>query len=89
MLQISLAAARVNANLTQRDVAKALGISTQTLVNWEAGKQSLLLIRLEPWLPFMESSWTIFFCPIHQIKFDIKRTRKEDTHGHSITYKRH
>lgn len=38
MLQISLAAARVNANLTQRDVAKALGISTQTLVNWEAGK---------------------------------------------------
>ena len=38
MLQISLAAARVNANLTQRDVAKALGISTQTLVNGEAGK---------------------------------------------------
>lgn len=38
MLQISLAAARVNANLTQREVAKALGISTQTLVNWEAGK---------------------------------------------------
>ena len=38
MLQISLAAARVNANLTQREVAKSLGISTQTLVNWEAGK---------------------------------------------------
>lgn len=38
MLQISLAAARVNANLTQRDVAKALGISTQTLVNWESGR---------------------------------------------------
>jgi len=25
----------------------------------------------------MESSWTIFFCPIHQIKFDIKHNIEE------------
>lgn len=37
-LQISLAAARVNAGLTQDDVAKAMHISKQTLVNWEKGK---------------------------------------------------
>lgn len=37
MLKISLAAARVNRGLTQRDVAEKMGISTKTLVNWENG----------------------------------------------------
>ncbi len=37
-LQISLAAARVNAGLTQMDVAKEMHISKQTVVNWENGK---------------------------------------------------
>lgn len=36
-LQITLAAARVNAGMTQRDVAKEMHISKQTLVNWEKG----------------------------------------------------
>lgn len=35
--QISLAAARVNAGLTQEDVAKALKVGKQTVVNWEKG----------------------------------------------------
>lgn len=37
-LQISLAAARVNAELTQTDVAKKMGVSKQTIVNWENGR---------------------------------------------------
>lgn len=37
-LQISLAAARVNAGLTQEDVAKKMQKSKQTIVNWEKGK---------------------------------------------------
>ena len=37
-MQISLRAARVNANLTQEAVAKALGKNKQTIVNWENGK---------------------------------------------------
>ena len=36
-LQISLAAARVNAELTQADVSKNMKISKNTLVNWEKG----------------------------------------------------
>jgi DNA-binding XRE family transcriptional regulator len=36
-IQISLAAARVNARLTQDDVAKTLHITKQTIVNWEKG----------------------------------------------------
>ena len=35
--QISLAAARVNAGLTQKDVAKALKVGKQTIVSWEKG----------------------------------------------------
>lgn len=37
-IQISLAAARVNAGLTQADVAKALRVGKQTIVSWEKGK---------------------------------------------------
>lgn len=36
-LQISLAAARVNAGMTQDDVAKKLRVSNKTVGNWEKG----------------------------------------------------
>lgn len=36
-LQISLAAARVNAGMTQEDVAREMHVSKQTIVNWEKG----------------------------------------------------
>lgn len=36
-LQISLAAARVNAKMTQEDVAKEMHVSKNTVVNWERG----------------------------------------------------
>ena len=37
-LQISLAAARVNAGMTQEEVAEKMRISKQTIVNWEKGR---------------------------------------------------
>ena len=37
-LQISLAAARVNAGLTQQDVARIMHVSNKTVGNWETGK---------------------------------------------------
>lgn len=37
-IQISLAAARVNAKMTQSEVAKEIGVSNQTICNWENGK---------------------------------------------------
>ena len=37
-LQISLAAARVNAEMTQEDVAKEMHVSKNTVLNWEKGK---------------------------------------------------
>ena len=36
--KISLAAARVNAGLTQDDVARVLRVGKQTIVSWEKGK---------------------------------------------------
>ena len=40
MLKISLKAARINAGLTQKEAAKALGISNKTLHSWEKGDTS-------------------------------------------------
>ena len=37
-LKISLAAARVNAGLTQKEFAKACGVSEATVIKWESGK---------------------------------------------------
>lgn len=37
-MQITLAAARVNAGMTQGDVAKALKVSRRTVSDWERGK---------------------------------------------------
>lgn len=36
--KISLAAARVNANLTQREVAGEMHLSRHTIIKWENGK---------------------------------------------------
>lgn len=38
ILQITLAAARVNAGLTQDEVSRELKVSKNTVVNWEKGK---------------------------------------------------
>lgn len=37
MPRISLEAARVNAGLTQKELAEMLGVSNVTIINWEKG----------------------------------------------------
>ena len=46
-LRISLAAARVNAGLTQSDVAEKMRVSKATIVSWEKGKVSLGVAELD------------------------------------------
>ncbi len=36
--RISLAAARVNSNLNQKEFAEKMGVSLATITNWEKGK---------------------------------------------------
>lgn len=55
-LQISLASARVNAGMTQDDVAKRLQVSKQTIINWEKG-------RVVPGIPQMETLSKIYNIP--------------------------
>lgn len=37
-LKISLAAARVNARMNQREMAEYIGVDVSTILNWEKGK---------------------------------------------------
>lgn len=47
--KISLKAARINADMLQSDVAQTLGVSKESVANWENGKtapKSTILVRL-------------------------------------------
>ena len=47
--KISLKAARINANMLQSDVAEMLGVSKESIANWENGKispKSTILVKL-------------------------------------------
>lgn len=46
MIQISLAAARVNAELNQEEAAKMLGVTAKTLRGYEQGKVAIPAITL-------------------------------------------
>ncbi len=46
-MAITLKAARVNAGMTQTEAAKALGIGTATLQNYEAGKKYPNILTLK------------------------------------------
>ncbi len=41
MSRISVAAARVNTDMTQEEMANALGITRQTYAAWESGKSKM------------------------------------------------
>lgn len=40
-LKITLKSARVNANLTQQEIADKLCVSKHTIINWEKGKTKI------------------------------------------------
>ena len=46
MPKISLEAARVNAKLTQKELAEILGVSNATIVNWEKGNSEPNITQL-------------------------------------------
>ena len=55
-IQITLAAARVNAGMTQAEAARKMGVTKQTIINWEKGK-------VIPGIPEMEMLSRIYGIP--------------------------
>jgi DNA-binding XRE family transcriptional regulator len=66
-IQITLTAARVNAGMTQEQVAEIMHISKQTVVNWEKG-------RVSPGIPEMEMMARIYNMPLDCIFLPKKST---------------
>jgi putative transcriptional regulator len=64
---ITLRAARVNAGLTQRDAAKSLGISVNTLASYERGKTF-------PEVPTIKEMETLYGIEYKDIIFSAKIT---------------
>lgn len=63
-IQISLKAARVNAGMTQEEVAKAMHISKQTIINWEKGKTTPAIADIEMISKLYKISRENIFLPI-------------------------
>ena len=61
-LEISISAARENAQLTQLEVAKKLGVTKQTIVNWEKYRQT-------PSVKQAKELILIFGIPLDNIRF--------------------
>lgn len=61
-IKISLAAARVNAGLTQKEAAKKIGVSITTIKNWEKGLTS-------PKFKLFDTICEVYVIPVDNIKF--------------------
>ncbi len=60
--RISLAAARVNAKLTQKEAAETIGVSNATLIKWESGETV-------PTADRAEQLSKLYRCPLNRIDF--------------------
>lgn len=67
-VKISLAAARVNAKLTQEDVAKSLKVSKKTVINWEKGAVTPSFAILDTLSRLYNMPLDYIFCPQNPLK---------------------
>jgi len=58
-IKISLAAARVNANMSQSDTARAMNVTPNTVSNWETGKTAPTVLQMQK------------MCQIYKMPFDV------------------
>jgi XRE family transcriptional regulator len=66
-VKISLKAARVNANLTQEEVAKLLRKNKQTIVNWENGKTVIDVGNFTALCQLYKIDKDCIFCPRNKL----------------------
>lgn len=70
MPQITLAAARVNAGLTQKQAADAINIDKSTLLNWEKGRTSPSANQLKQLSVLYNMPMDFIFLPDTLLKVD-------------------
>ena len=73
-MKVSLKAARVNANLTRKDVVKKLGFSTDTLKSIENGKREVRASELYILCDLYKCTIDDIFLPFNSPKSEIKNT---------------
>lgn len=66
-IKISLAAARVNAGLTQSDVAKALNVGKNTIVSWEKGNSEPKITQMDKLVELYHIPRDYIFLPVKSI----------------------
>ena len=62
--KITLAAARVNAKLTQGDVAAKMKVSKQTIVNWENGRVEMKPAQFKMYCEIVGAPEDSIFLPV-------------------------
>lgn len=73
MAQISLRAARINANMSRAEAAEKLGVSVDTLHNWENGKT----FPNVPQIVKIEQAYNVCYSDILFLPKDSGLTEKE------------
>lgn len=63
MPKISLEAVRINANMTQTEWAKTLGVSKNTVSNWECGQSEPTLSQVRKMSELSGIPMDFIFCP--------------------------
>lgn len=60
---VSLAAARVNAEYSQQELAEKMGVSRSTIINWETGKTKIGMAQLHLFCEICKVPEKIIFLP--------------------------
>lgn len=75
-IQINLAAARINAGMRQEDVARAMRVSKNTVLNWEKGKVIPSFATIQALSNMYNIPVDNIFYPEKLLKVNIVRRRK-------------
>lgn len=71
-IKISLEAARVNAKLTQEQAANKLGVSKNTVINWEKGRVAPRISEMDRLSNLYKIPIDYIFLPCYSTKSRIK-----------------
>lgn len=67
---ISLRAARVNAEMTQKQAGSAIGVDKSTIINWEMGRSYPRIDQLQRLCAAYQIPVDYIFCAENQLKVD-------------------